>query len=150
MIQLFGQLAAQMGHSYVEFRGKGFWSNDGLLVRWLRIMSLNMSEGGGGRLSWQYELRESWLRSAYSATGCVPSSLDEFLTDRERIETILDVSQRSIESLRAFGNFVPATTLNLVGGGGLALADFPIEWFERLSESFDHLLRGESTKHVSL
>lgn len=137
-----------MGSSYTKFRGKGFWSIDTLLEVWLGTMCLNMV-GDVHSPAWQHELRDSWLRAcASSPSGCVSASLDEFLIDGERVSVILDVTERSIESLRAFGAYVPAPYMNTVSSA-LFDYDWPIEWVERIADTFARLLRGELTTDVS-
>jgi hypothetical protein len=139
-----------MGSSFTQFRDKGFWSRDGLLEVWLRIMCLHM-EGEAHSPGWQHNLRDTWLlASAGYFNGCVSASLDEFVTDDERVSVILRVSQRSIQSLRAFGAFVPAPFLNALSIDGTEFtADWPIEWFERIADRFTLLLRGELTTDAS-
>jgi len=137
-----------MGSSYTEFRGKGFWSWDNLLQAWLCTMSLQMS-GRVGSSDWQHKLRDTWLLTSHSCgSGCVSASLDEFLTDRERVEVVLEVVEGSIERLRTFGPFVAAPFVNLAGGG-LTTVDWPIEWFELIADTFARLLRGEITTDLS-
>ena len=92
---------------------------------------------------WQHDLRNEWLLvSAGFFNGFVSASLDKFLTDDERVAAVLRASQRSIQSLRAFGAYVSAAFLNALGLSGFT-ADLPIVWFERMADWFAKLLRGE-------
>jgi hypothetical protein len=88
------------------------------------------------------------LQSAGYFGGCISASLDSFLTDNERVAVILRVSERSLQSLRAFGPYVPSAFLNALGLSPFG-ADVPIEWFERIAECFTALLRGELTTDAS-
>jgi len=98
---------------------------------------------------WQHDLRDRWLlASAGYFNGCVSASLDEFLTNDDRVSVIIRVSGRSIQSLRAFGAFVPEAFLNALNITQFT-ADWPIEWFERIADTFILLLRGELTSDAS-
>ena len=131
-----------MGSSFTEFRGKGFWSRDGLLEAWLRVLSLHLDDEVYAP-GWQHDLRNEWLLvSAGFFNGFVSASLDKFLTDDARIAAVLRASERSIQCLRAFGAYVPAAFLNALGLSPFT-ADLPIEWFERIADWFDRLLSGE-------
>jgi hypothetical protein len=137
-----------MGSSFTEFRGKGFWSRDWLLEPWLRILSLHLEEEVY-EPGWQHDLRDEWLfNSAGFFNGCISASLDTFLTDDERIAVMLRVSERSLQSLRAFGPHVPGALLDALGLYPHT-ADLPIEWFERIAQCFTSLLRGELTTDAS-
>jgi len=132
-----------LGSSYTEFHGKGFWSRDSLIEVWLRFLSLHMVQAHDP--GWQHELRDRWLlQSAGYFTGCVNASLDEFLTDQERIAAILDVSERTIRSLRLCGPKIPVEILNALGmDNGWFVTYMPIEYMELISGRFMSLLRGE-------
>jgi hypothetical protein len=136
-----------MGSSYTEFRGKGFWSRDHLLEAWLRTLTLQMGDDVY-QPGWQHELRDYWWSiSGGCFQGCIWASLDDFLADGDRVAFILRASERSIESLRAFGPYVPAAFLNAIGlSSG---TDWPIQWFERIADHFNALLRGELSTDAS-
>jgi hypothetical protein len=64
-----------MGSSFTAFRGKGFWSRDGLLEAWLRVLSLHLDDGVH-KPGWQHDLRDTWLlASAGFFSGCIALSL---------------------------------------------------------------------------
>ena len=99
---------------------------------------------------WQHDLRDKWLlASAGYFSGCISPCLDEFLTDSNRVQTILQVSERAVRSLRGFGVYVPATFLNALGITGPFAADLPIDWFELMHSRFTSLLRGELATDAS-
>ncbi len=132
-----------MGSSFTEFRGKGFWSHDRLLEAWLRVLSLQLGEDAD-EPGWQHDLRDKWLLvSAGGMVGCIAPCLDEFITDEERVSVILRTSLATIQSLRAFGEYVPAKFLNALGFSQKYTSDLPIQWFDRIAERFSMLLRGE-------
>ncbi len=132
-----------MGSSFTEFRGKGFWSHDRLLEAWLRVLSLQLGEDADVP-GWQHDVRDKWLLvSSGGMVGCIPPCLDEFITDEERVSVILRTSLTTIQSLRAFGEYVPATFLNALGFSEKYTSDLPIQWFDRIAEKFSMLLRGE-------
>jgi hypothetical protein len=99
---------------------------------------------------WQHDLRDKWLlASAGFFSGCVSPSLDDFLTDSDRIAAILRASGRRMQSLRIFGAYVPAAHLSALGLAGPFTADLPTEWFELISRRFTSLLRGELNTDAS-
>ena len=137
-----------MGSSFTEFQGKGFWSRDGLLEAWLRVLSLHMDDDVH-KPGWQHDLRDKWLlASAGYFNGCISASLDDFLTEGDRVAVILKAAERSIQRLRTFGSYVPAAFLNAIGLSPFT-EDLPIEWFERIAERFTALLRGELATDAS-
>ena len=138
-----------MGNSFTKFRGKGFWSRDWLLEVWLRVLSLHMGDDVH-KPGWQHDLRDKWLLLSNGGfSGWISPSLDDFLTDDERIAAVLRASERSIQSLRAFGATVPAAHLNALGLEGGFGKDLPIEGFELINDHFTKLLRGELTTDAS-
>ncbi len=138
-----------MGSSFTRFRGKGFWSRDPLLEVWLRVLSLHLGDDVH-KPGWQHDLRDQWLLvSTGYFSGCISPSLDEFLTDEERVAAIVQASERCISSLRAFGAYVPATFLNALGCANPFGADLPIEWFDLIAARFTALLRGQLATDAS-
>jgi hypothetical protein len=138
-----------MGSSFTGFRGKGFWSRDGLLEVWLRTLSLHLSDEAH-KPGWMHDLRDHWLLvSTGFFNGCISASLDEHLTDNNRNAIVLQAAERSIQHLREFGLFVPAAHLNGLGLQGPFTADLPIEWLELINDRFTALLRGELTTDAS-
>jgi hypothetical protein len=134
-----------MGSSYTEFRDKGFWSYDGLLEVWLRLLSLHF-KGDVYTPGWQQDLRDHWLWcSGVGINGCIVAALDEFLTDEERIGIVIEASDRCAKNVKAFGKSIPAVTLNLLGLEGQFNGDIRVEWVELIAERFSALLRGELT-----
>jgi len=138
-----------MGSSFTEFRGRGFWSQDPLLEAWLRILSLHLDDEVH-KPGWHHDLRDKWLLvSAGYFNGCISPSLDNFLTDEQRVKAILGASKRCIERLRVFGDFVPATFLNSLGFKESFGGDLPIEWFNLIFDRFTSLLKGELSTDAS-
>jgi hypothetical protein len=112
-------------------------------------MALNM-DGEAHKTGWQHDLRDHWLLvSAGYFAGCISPSLDDFLTESERITIILRTAERSIQALRAFGAFVPAAFLNTLGITDSFTADWPIEWCDRIADRFTALLRGDLATDAS-
>jgi len=137
-----------MGSSFTEFRGKGFWSRDGLLEAWLRVLSLHMDDDAH-KPGWQHDLRDKWLLdSAGFCSGFISASLDDFLSDNDRIAAILRASERSIQSLRGFGAYVPAPFLSGLGLSGPIAADLPIERFELIRGCFTALLHRAASRRA--
>ncbi len=132
-----------MGSSFTEFRGKGFWSHDRLLEAWLRVLCLHLGKDADVP-GWQHDLRDRWLLvSSGGMVGCIAPCLNQFITDEARVGIMLRCSLGAIQSLRAFGEYVPATFLNALGFSEKYTPDLPTQWFERIAERFSMLLRGE-------
>jgi hypothetical protein len=77
-----------MSTSFVEYRGRGFWSWDGYLEHVLALLADRI--GSSPQQGWQAELRDYWrTQSSGSFRGWINPKLDEFVTSEERCEALL-------------------------------------------------------------
>ena len=77
-----------MSTSFVEYRGRGFWSWDGYLEHVLALLADRIGESPNHR--WLAELRDHWrAQSSGAFRGWIHLNLDEFLTNEERREIVL-------------------------------------------------------------
>ena len=77
-----------MGTSFVEYKGRGFWSWDGYLEHVLALLAHRI--GDSPNQEWLAELRDHWrAQSSGAFVGWIHPNLDELLTSDERRETVL-------------------------------------------------------------
>lgn len=77
-----------MSTSFVEYRGRGFWSWDGYLEHVLALLADRI--GSSPKEEWLAQLRDHWkLQSSGIFNGWVSPKLDEFLINDERREAVL-------------------------------------------------------------
>lgn len=79
-----------MSTSFVEYRGRGFWSFDGYLEHALALLADQI--GNSPNDKWLADLRDHWLdQSSGAFGGSINPNLDEYLTSEERREQILSL-----------------------------------------------------------
>src|SRR6266850_1474697 len=77
-----------MSTSFVEYRGRGFWSWDGYLEHVLALLADRI--GSSPSEEWLAELRDHWhAQSSGDFRGWIHPNLDEFVTSDERRESVL-------------------------------------------------------------
>ena len=77
-----------MGTSFVEYRGRGFWSWDGYLEHALFLLAEAIGESP--RESWLNEVRDHWREQASGMfTADIHPNLDEYLTSEDRRNVVL-------------------------------------------------------------
>jgi hypothetical protein len=77
-----------MSSSFVEYRGRGFWSWDGYLEHVLTLLADSI--GSVPTQEWLADLRDHWrTQSSGAFSGWIHPNLDEFVTSDERREAVL-------------------------------------------------------------
>ena len=77
-----------MGTSFVEYKGRGFWSWDGYLEHALFLLAETV--GPCPEESWLNEVRDHWREQASGVfTAWIHPNLDEFVTGENRQKLIL-------------------------------------------------------------
>ncbi|MBN8732293.1 MAG: hypothetical protein J0L64_17260 [Acidobacteria bacterium] len=78
-----------MGTSYVEYRGKGFWSWDGYLEDALAVLAEAV---GADSPEWLKAAGKHWeIQAAGEFGGWIHAQLDDFLTTQERVQIFQQV-----------------------------------------------------------
>lgn len=78
-----------MGTSFVEYRGRGFWSWDGYLEHALALVA---SRFAGSADDWQKQLHEHWKQqSSGFFSGFISPRLDDLITTEERRDQLIRV-----------------------------------------------------------
>ncbi len=81
-----------MGTSYVEYRGKGFWSWDGYLEDALALIAEAIEAENSP--DWLKAARQHWTDQASGVfSGWIHPKLDEFLTTEERQHVFLRITE---------------------------------------------------------
>jgi hypothetical protein len=121
-----------MGTSFVEFRGFGFWSPDGVLEDWLSALVTAM-EPMPVADEWQKEMKRTWSWEASAGkTGCIWPSLDDFLITEERIQFAVDLAHTAIASVEARDvRRIGELFIDLLEGKLKTTASSPIDYWDR-------------------
>ena len=133
-----------MGTSFTRYRGKGFWTRDGQIQVWLYLLIEEIDRLGDAP-AWLRELREDWLvQSTLGASGCVSAELDQVATSPDRVEALVELSERALSRLPERG---PRLTLEVpysygTQGPDTLCIDRDIRIFSCVGEAFIDLLRG--------
>lgn len=131
-----------MGNSYTSFKDHGFWSRDGLLELWLKLLANNLPTDIHEN-EWLKPVREEWLlQSSGLFNGFVSAQLDVFLDQDEKVRTIISVADRAIDAVRAGGTALSSQALEKLGIED-SFDDLPTGFLEEIHEAFTKLLRGE-------
>lgn len=135
-----------MGSSFVEYRGKGFWTRDGLLEVWLELMSRE-SQSDPSAPDWLRAAASEWHEAAtIGAVGCVAAGLDRILSDPTRIPIVETVTSRVLASLARHGSFLSVvylTSLATGAPGDYWTRDVETELFVEVGRKWLALIRGE-------
>jgi hypothetical protein len=128
-----------MSSSFVEYRGKGFWSWDGYLEHVLALLAETIPAESGS--PWIAEVRDHWYQQSSGVfVGFIHPMLDEFVATEERRNVIL----RTIDAAMNGTNVTPEArgTLRLLASllrgelntdassplGYMVSGGFPYEW----------------------
>lgn len=134
-----------MGTSFVVFRDKGFWLNDGHLELLLHLLANEVDRLGESASPWLREARAHWrLQSGIQATGCVDPGLDVFLTGPERVAIALELAAKTRQSI--LNRTAPFSEEKAVGELGRAISlmgDVPKTWVAQGVEALIKLLKNE-------
>jgi hypothetical protein len=81
-----------MSTSYVEFRGRGFWSWDGYLEDVLRLLAETTTDDEDS--AWLMTARRHWLTQASGAfSGWIHPKFDELLATEDRRQVFCDLAE---------------------------------------------------------
>ncbi|MBC8101546.1 MAG: hypothetical protein H7Z41_03030 [Cytophagales bacterium] len=136
-----------MGSSFVSYQSKGYWSRDALLEGWLRFLADKVKVLPAAD-PWLQQMGEHWyLQSSVGFIGCVNPGLDDYLTDQDRLETVVALSRSVIEDLRRGELILTKEWLNAKssGTGSSFLRDVPAALYVKEGLAFIALLRGRIT-----
>jgi hypothetical protein len=82
-----------MSTSFVEYRGRGFWSFDGYLEHALTLLADQIGDSPNDE--WLAELRDHWrAQSSGVFSGWIHPNLDEYLTSEQRHEQVLSLLRK--------------------------------------------------------
>jgi hypothetical protein len=133
-----------MSSSYVEFRGQGFEADDSTLEVWLLLLVKEI-ELSDPIPSWLQDVHDEWLEQATAGFGFgISPGLDRFITNEERVSTVLKLCEGAMARLSRYGEKVPQVELNAMhtGDGAVFTRDVPTEMFLNVGRYFVKLLQG--------
>ena len=123
-----------MGTSFVEYKGRGFWSWDGYLEHALFLLAEAI--GPSPQEAWLNEARDHWREQASGAfSAWIHPNLDEYL----RSEARRDVTLRLIDDVHSHGDLTPEARETLEFLRRLILGEITTD----AASPLDYMIRGE-------
>jgi hypothetical protein len=113
----------KMATSFIEFKGRGFWSPDALLEIWLyRLSKLMRASPDAAARAYAEHAR---IQATVGMHGCINLGLDEL--DEAVRASLEDYANRIDDEIIADPSLVSAATLNALslGGDGTFMRDVP-------------------------
>jgi hypothetical protein len=141
--------AHRVGTSFIDYRGRGFWTRDAKIELWLYVLCIEINHADDVP-DWLLQVRDEWyIQATAGAVGCVSPSLDQHLgNDNQRVARLLALNDRARRRLMAYSPTIPRGVLNAFGIGGPG-AEYPDDVdpavFLPVADAFTALLRGEIT-----
>jgi len=124
---VYKELGKSMGSTFVSIEDKGFWTRDGVLELWLRLLSLHLEEPTD-ESSRVCRIRDGWLLASRGYFGgSVPIGLDEAVRDEEGRQIVVTAIRELMSALKKGPATLDRQTLNLLGFTAEFVADFPAE-----------------------
>lgn len=91
-----------MSTSFVEYRGRGFWSFDGYLEHALALLADQIGHSPNDK--WLADLRDHWRdQSSGAFRGWIHPNLDEYLPEEERREQVLNCLRTFFRTFNSHG-----------------------------------------------
>ncbi len=136
-----------MGTSFADYRGHGFWANDGLLSVWLAALADVVAADAP---PWLREAAEHWREQAgVGFIGCVAAGLDRLLASPQQAQTALSLAETAsgyLASLTDAAGYLPASWLNdrhISGETSWTSTNIRYDYVQQIADAFTTLLRGE-------
>lgn len=96
------QAEPSMSTSFVEYRGRGFWSFDGYLEHALALLADQIGHSPNDK--WLADLRDHWRdQSSGAFRGWIHPNLDEYLPEEERREQVLNCLRTFFRTFNSHG-----------------------------------------------
>lgn len=136
-----------MGSSFIDFKDYGFWARDGAIEVWLYLLVQEIDKLESVP-DWLKEARNHWHEQAtVGFVGWIHPQLDDYLVSQDRINLVIQLSQRVLTWLSEQGEYLSQEYLNSLGlphagAWGTGVADVEAEVFARIGRKFIELLKG--------
>lgn len=134
-----------MSASDIDFRGRSFMANDGIVQVWLRLLVQEIDQIHDPP-AWLSEAREDWDFQAGGFMDYVELGLDRHLNSASRTAEIVHLSRRALKSQKKRDEYITADELNAMstnGDGSFFTGPLPLVEFIRTGDYFMKLLTGE-------
>jgi uncharacterized protein YjbI with pentapeptide repeats len=142
-----------MSTSEIAFRAGKFSANDAVLRVWLKLLIAEFDQFED-RPAWLDELRDDWdIQATHEFDYGIVLELDRYLCQPGRSQVVLSAATQAVERLRAFGDPIPAATLNGLGAGepeSPFLRDLPASLFIEAAEDFIDLVEDDDESQASV
>ena len=105
-----------MGHSSLSFRGKSLTGGDYTVEGWLYFMACEIAELGEPPV-WLLDAQDFWNFEARIGIniGTVEANLDKYVTDDDRLQTMLQLTENTIQRLKSFGETIEPEQIKHLG-----------------------------------
>ena len=138
-----------VGINYGQSR-RGFWTSDGLLELWLRLLALHVEDPvKSGSIA--TKIRDQWLLASRGYfIGCVPDGLEDAVATPGGEEIVRKAIHSILKSLQAAPKQLNSDVLNLIGiEGGEFNADIDTWRLIEVGQAFVSLLDGKIVTDAS-
>lgn len=133
--------------SYIEFRGRGFWTNDNLWSIWHMLLCEQLGYPGDVP-DWLAEDAERWGIQACFWGGGTPFAVPNDAWTTEQLAFVVDLARAALATIDPAAPFVgpdvAARRLRIRsdGGGVVAESRVPGEWVRQVGDGWIGLLDG--------
>ena len=124
---LIGGRTATVGTSFVKYGEYGFWTRDINLSSWLTSLLAELRKTTKPE-PWHKPLMEQWSAQIEVDGGCMSAGLDQFLTDSERLDSLISTSELALRSCEPYAKRTGELFVALLRGTLKTTASSPIDY----------------------
>jgi redox-regulated HSP33 family molecular chaperone len=111
----------------VEYGEYGFWTRDTYLSSWLTALLAELRKTTKPQ-PWHKPLMEHWSVQVEVDGGCMSAALDEFLTDSERLDSLISTSELALRNCELSAKRTGELFVALLRGTLKTTASSPIDY----------------------
>jgi hypothetical protein len=116
-----------VGTSFVKYGEYGFWTRDNYLSSWLTALLTELRKTAKPE-PWHKSLMEHWSVQIEVDGGCMSAALDQFLTDSERLDSLISTSQLALLTCAPSAKRTGELFVALLRGTQKTTASSPIDY----------------------
>lgn len=111
----------------MEYGEYGFWTRDTYLSSWLTALLAELRRTTNPE-PWHKPLMEHWSMQVEVDGGCMSAALDEFLTDSERLDSLISTSELALRNCELSAKRTGELFVALLRGTLKTTASSPIDY----------------------
>jgi hypothetical protein len=136
---------ADVGTTFVNIDGRGFWMSDSVLELWLRLLALHLEDTvESGTVA--TKIRDQWLLASRGYfNGSVPAGLDEAISTSEGAALVRAAIHSLLQALAEAPSHLGKDVFNLMGFSGSFMRDIETQRLVEVGRAFLDLLDGKIT-----